>query len=213
MKTEDLIGLLAAGETRVAPHLVRQRFAVALGWSMPLAALVMVIVYGLRGDLVQALSGTVFWMKLAFAGALALFAGLATDRLGRPGMRVAGVWAGLAAPVVLLWLAAAAALVGADPAERAELVFGSSWRSCPFNIALISLPLFAAMLWFVKGMAPTEPALAGASAGLLSGAVATLIYALHCPESSVTFVGIWYVLGIAIPTLVGAALGPRLLRW
>jgi len=213
MKTEDLIGLLAAGETRVAPHLVRQRFAVALGWSMPLAALVMVIVYGLRGDLVQALSGTVFWMKLAFAGALALFAGLATDRLGRPGMRVAGVWAGLAAPVVLLWLAAAAALLGADPAERAELVFGSSWRSCPFNIALISLPLFAAMLWFVKGMAPTEPALAGASAGLLSGAVATLIYALHCPESSVTFVGIWYVLGIAIPTLVGAALGPRLLRW
>jgi len=213
MKTEDLIGLLAAGETRVAPHLVRQRFAVALGWSMPLAALVMVIVYGLRGDLVQALSGTVFWMKLAFAGALALFAGLATDRLGRPGMRVAGVWAGLAAPVVLLWLAAAAALLGADPAERAELVFGSSWRSCPFNIALISLPLLAAMLWFVKGMAPTEPALAGASAGLLSGAVATLIYALHCPESSVTFVGIWYVLGIAIPTLVGAALGPRLLRW
>jgi hypothetical protein len=213
MKTEDLIGLLAAGETRVAPHLVRQRFAAAMGWSIPLAALVMVIVYGLRADLVQALSGTVFWMKLAFAGALALFAGLATDRLGRPGMRVAGVWAGLAAPVVLLWFAAAAALVGADPAERAELVFGSSWRSCPFNIALISLPLFAAMLWFVKGMAPTEPALAGASAGLLSGAVATLIYALHCPESSVTFVGIWYVLGIAIPTLVGAALGPRLLRW
>ncbi len=213
MKTEDLIGLLAAGETRVAPHLVRQRFAAAMGWSIPLAALVMVSVYGLRGDLVQALSGTVFWMKLAFAGALALFAGLATDRLGRPGMRVGRVWAGLAAPVVLLWLAAATALLGADPAERAELVFGSSWRSCPFNIALISLPLFAAMLWFVKGMAPTEPALAGASAGLLSGAVATLIYALHCPESSVTFVGIWYVLGIAIPTLVGAALGPRLLRW
>jgi hypothetical protein len=173
----------------------------------------MVIVYCLRGDLVQALSSTVFWMKLAFAGALALFAGLATDRLGRPGMRVAGVWAGLVAPVVLLWLAAAAALVGADPAQRADLVFGSSWRSCPFNIALISLPLFAAMLWFVKGMAPTEPALAGASAGLLSGALATLIYALHCPESSVTFVGIWYVLGIAIATLAGAALGPKLLRW
>lgn len=213
MKTEQLIGLLAAGETRVAPHLVRQRFAAALGWSMPLAALVMVIVYGLRGDLVQALSSTVFWMKLAFAGVLALFAALATDRLGRPGVRVARVWVGLAAPVVLLWLAAAAALVGADPAERAELVFGSSWRSCPFNIALISLPLFAAMLWFVKGMAPTEPALAGASAGLLSGALATLIYALHCPESSVTFVGIWYVLGIAIATLAGAALGPKLLRW
>jgi hypothetical protein len=27
------------------------------------------------------------------------------------------------------------------------------------------------------------------------------------------FIGTWYVAGIAIPTLVGAALGPRVLRW
>lgn len=213
MKTDELIGLLAAGDTGVQVHAVGKRFAAALAWSIPLAALVMISVYGIRGDLVQTLSSTVFWIKLAFAGALALFASLATQRLGRPGAPLGRVWAGLAAPFVLLWLAAAAAMHGADPAQRADLVFGSSWTTCPLNIALISLPLLAAMLWFVKGMAPTQTALTGASAGLLSGAMAALIYTLHCPESSATFVGIWYVVGVAIPTLAGAVLGPGLLRW
>ena len=213
MKTEDLIGLLAAGETRVPPHQIGRRFSVALAWSVPAAVLVMACVYGVRSDLAQAMGGMIFWIKLAFAGALAVFAGLSTERLGRPGMRVGRVWAGLTVPFILLWLVAMVAIVGADPAQRHELIFGNTWKTCPFNIALISLPLFAASLWFVKGLAPTRTALAGASAGLLAGALATLIYAFHCPESAVPFVGIWYVLGILIPTIFGVVLGPRVLRW
>ena len=213
MKTEDLIGLLAAGETRVPAHQVGQRFSVALAWSVPAAALIMACVFGVRSDLAQAMGGIIFWVKLAFAGALAIFSFLSTERLGRPGMRVGAVWAGLTAPCILLWLVAIVAIVGAEPAQRAELIFGTTWKTCPFNIALISLPLFAATLWFVKGLAPTQTALAGASAGLLAGALATLIYAFHCPESAAPFVGIWYVLGISIPTVSGAVLGPRVLRW
>lgn len=213
MKTEELIGLLTAGETRVPAHPVGKRFSVALAWSIPAAALIMACVYGVRSDLAQAMGGMMFWMKLAFAGALAVFASLSTERLGRPGMRVGVVWAGLTAPLILLWLVAIVAIVGAEPAQRAELIFGTTWKTCPFNIALISLPLFAATVWFMKGLAPTKTALAGASAGLLAGALATLIYAFHCPESAVPFVGIWYVLGISIPTVAGAVLGPRVLRW
>ncbi|MFZ3127483.1 MAG: DUF1109 domain-containing protein [Rhodoferax sp.] len=213
MKTEELIGLLAAGESGIPANAVSKRFVVALAWSIPLAALIMASVYGVRSDLVQAMGGTMFWTKLAFAGALALFASVSTERLGRPGMRVGLAWAGLAAPLLLLWLVAVVAIATAEPAQRAELIFGSTWKTCPFNIALISLPLFAATLWFVKGLAPTQRMLAGASAGLLAGALATLIYALHCPESAAPFVGIWYVLGISIPTVAGAALGPRVFRW
>lgn len=213
MKTEELIGLLAAGETRVPAHATGRRFAVALAWSIPVAALVMVCVYGARSDLAQAMGGMVLWMKLAFAGALALFASVSTERLGRPGMRVGRVWAGLTAPLILLWLVAIVVIVGAEPAQRAELIFGRTWKTCSLNIALISLPLFVATLWFLKGLAPTQTVLAGASAGLLAGALATLIYALHCPESAAPFVGIWYVLGISIPTIVGAVLGPGVLRW
>lgn len=213
MKTEELIGLLAAGEEKVPVHAIGHRFATAMAWGVPAAIVLMVIVYGVRSDLAHAMAGTIFWLKLAFAGALALFASLSADRLGRPGMRVGMAWAGLAAPLVLLWLAAMVAISEAGPAQRADLIFGSTWKSCPLNIALISLPLFAATMWFMKGLAPTQPVLAGASAGLLAGALATLIYTFHCPESSTAFVAIWYVLGIAIPTVAGAVMGRNLLRW
>ena len=49
--------------------------------------------------------------------------------------------------------------------------------------------------------------------GLLSGAVATLIYCLHCPEMEVAFWAVWYIAGMLIPTVIGALLAPRLLRW
>jgi hypothetical protein len=39
------------------------------------------------------------------------------------------------------------------------------------------------------------------------------VYALHCPEMAAPFLGIWYVLGMAIPAVLGAAVGSRMLRW
>jgi hypothetical protein len=39
------------------------------------------------------------------------------------------------------------------------------------------------------------------------------VYALHCPELAAPFIAIWYVIGMAAPVVLGAALGPRLLRW
>jgi hypothetical protein len=32
-------------------------------------------------------------------------------------------------------------------------------------------------------------------------------------ELTAPFLAVWYVSGIAVPVLVGAVLGPRLLRW
>ena len=76
-----------------------------------------------------------------------------------------------------------------------------------------AVPLFCALLWAMRGLAPTRPALAGAAAGWLSGAVAALTYALHCPELGAPFLGIWYPLGMLIPAAAGALIGVRLLRW
>jgi hypothetical protein len=73
--------------------------------------------------------------------------------------------------------------------------------------------LFGAVLWAMKGLAPTRLALAGAMAGLLSGAGGALVYALYCPEMAAPFIGVWYLLGMLIPTALGALLGPRLLHW
>ncbi|MDQ2821723.1 MAG: DUF1109 domain-containing protein, partial [Pseudomonadota bacterium] len=40
-----------------------------------------------------------------------------------------------------------------------------------------------------------------------------LVYCLHCPEMSPVFVGTWYVLGMLVPALAGALLGPKVLAW
>jgi hypothetical protein len=213
MKTDDLVSLLAAGATPVPANAVGRRFATALSWGVPGAVLLLAVTLGLRHDLRQAAGEMMFWMKLLFAGGLAVAALFVAERLARPGMRVGGGWAGLAAPVLALWLSAALVLLQSVPAQRVDLILGSTWKSCPFNIAMLSIPLFAATFWAMKGLAPTRLALAGAGAGLLAGALAALVYALHCPESAAPFLAVWYVLGISIPTVAGALLGPRVLRW
>lgn len=213
MKTDDLINLLANNAAPVPGHAVARRLALALSWGVAGAVLLLLATLGLRPDLVQAANHWQFWLKPGFVACLALASWLATERLARPGVRLGRAKVALAAPLVLLWLLAVLVLLNAAPAQRAELIFGDTWKTCPLSIAMLSLPLLAATLWAMKGLAPTRLALAGASAGLLAGALGALVYALHCPESTLPFLAIWYVLGMAIPTLAGALLGPRLLRW
>jgi hypothetical protein len=205
--------LLATNATPVARHRIEQRFAVAAVAGLAGAGMLLFAGFGLRPDLAQAATLPMFWGKLMFAASLAV-AGLGLlRRLARPGAALGGAAWWLAVPPLVVWTMAAWALWQAAPAERLPLLLGSTWRTCPFNIAALSAPALAACLWALKGAAPTRPAWAGAGAGLLAGTLGTLVYALHCPEMAAPFLAVWYLLGMAIPTAVGAALGPRLLRW
>lgn len=73
--------------------------------------------------------------------------------------------------------------------------------------------LLAAADGVLRGLAPTRLRLAGAAAGFAAGSLGALVYSLHCPELAAPFLAIWYLLGMLIPTAIGAWLGPRLLRW
>ena len=213
MKTDDLVTMLAAGAGPVESGATTRRYATALGWGAFGATLLMAILLGVRPDLAEAVRLPMFWLKLAFPGCLAAGALYAVARLSRPGVQLGRVSAALAAPVLAMWLLAAFALMTAAAGEREELIFGSTWNECPQWIAMLSLPVFVAAMWAMKGLAPTRLALAGAAGGLLAGAVGTLIYALHCPEMEAPFLATWYLLGMLIPTAAGALIGPRLLRW
>jgi hypothetical protein len=173
----------------------------------------MAILLGVRHDLADAVSRPMFWIKLGYVVSLAAAGLFALSRLSRPGASLAGATLGLAAPVLLMWTLGAIALMGAVPAERMDLVFGRTWTSCPFLIATLSVPTFAAMAWATKGLAPTRLRLAGAAVGLSSGAIAAVVYSLHCPELAAPFLGSWYLAGLLIPTALGMLSGPRLLRW
>ncbi len=213
MKTEDLITLLAAGESKVDRGIAARRYALALGWGTCGALLLMAALLGMRADLADAAHLTMFWVKLAYVAGLAVASLLAAARLSRPGMPLAWTKGALAAPVLAMWLLALFVLWRADASARTALFFGQTWTSCPLLVAMLSVPIFAAVVWAMRGLAPTRLRLAGAAAGLLSGASGALVYCLHCPEMDAPFLGFWYLLGILIPTAFGALLGPRLLRW
>jgi hypothetical protein len=213
MRTDDLVDLLATGAGAVEPEGIRHRYATALGWGALGATLCMAIGLGVRPDLAAAATTPMFWVKLAYPVVVAGSALMMALRLGRPGAGVGRAPYAVVAPVLAMWLLAFVALASAPAPEREQLVFGETWAECPIYIAVLSVPLLIAALWATRGLAPTRPAVAGAVTGLLAGAMAAAVYALHCPEMAAPFLGIWYLAGMLIPAAAGALLGLRLLRW
>lgn len=213
MKTDELIAMLASSTAPAEADGGVRRLAMALGWGLFGATLLMALLLGVRPDLAQALHLPMFWMKLGMPVLAAAAALQLARRLGLPGTGPGRAPLLLATLLLATWTGAAAVLLASAQEAWALLVFGATWKTCPFNIALLSSPVFVAAFWAMRGMAPTRPAQAGAAAGLLAGAAGAAVYALHCPEMAAPFLAVWYVLGIAMPALLGAVLGPRLLRW
>jgi hypothetical protein len=213
VKTDDLIAMLSRDAAPVPRHVASRRLSMALVAGLPLSFACMLAFYGMRPDLAEAVSWPMFWVRLLFPACLAIAGFVVVHRLARPGARVRAAWWGLAAPVVVVWSMAAVMLVSAPEEQRPVMIWGQTWRTCAFNIALISVPVFVGALAALKGLAPTRPALAGAAAGAMSGAAGAVVYALHCPELAAPFLAIWYVAGIALPVVAGALIGRRYLRW
>jgi hypothetical protein len=211
MKTNDLIELLAAG-AGPAPRAVAARRlapAAALG-VLASAAGALVILGPIPAELFATPAP---WMKLAYAGALAGAAAWLAARLGRPIARTSGPVRALLLVVAAMVLLGALTLLATPVGARLATVLGHSWARCPFNVLVLSLPALAGALWALRGLAPTRPRAAGLAAGLLAGGLGAFGYALSCTELSPAFVAIWYSLGIALAGGLGAALGPRVLRW
>ena len=213
MKTDDLVLMLATGADAVDAKAGRRRYLVAVGCATLVATLVMAIWLGVRPTLTGDMDQPMLWIKEIFCIALVAVGLFMVARLARPGAGLAWAPAVLAAPLLAMWGLAVFDLLAASPEDRTRLLLGISWTECPYNIVVLSVPIFVAIVWAMKGLAPTRLRLAGAAAGFASGAIGALVYSLHCPELAAPFVGVWYVIGMLIPTAAGALLGPRLLRW
>lgn len=213
MKTDDLIDMLSSGPDAIKPPRAAHATRLALLAGLLGSVAVMLMLLGVRSNLLEELSWAAFWSKLLFSLALAAAGWLAVKRLSTPGASTGRLPLFLGAPILLAWCGAAVLLANAAPELRAELFWGRTWRYCPVLIAVIALPIFAAVLHVMRQRAPTRLRLAGGAAGFAAGATAAAVYCLHCPELSIAFVGFWYLLGILIPTALGALVGPRVLAW
>lgn len=118
----------------------------------------------------------------------------------------------IVAPVMLV-LAMGYTAMQMAPETVMATVMAPNWSKCVALIALLAVAPFAALFYAMRQGAPANPTVAGAVAGLLSAAIAATLYASHCDMDSPLFVGVWYPLGIAAVTAVGAVAGSRLLRW
>ncbi|WP_283181557.1 NrsF family protein [Pseudomonas svalbardensis] len=67
-------------------------------------------------------------------------------------------------------------------------------------------------VWALRGLAPTNLTLSGACGGLLASAMARLQIPYTAPRRKYHFLG-GYLLGMLVPTVLGALLGRRWLRW
>jgi hypothetical protein len=213
MRTDDLAVMLSTGVGRVDVNGPRRYLVSAVGWGGLGAVLLMLALLGLNPELQRVAQLGKFWGKIGFVAAIAGAAWWSVARLSRPGARVGGAPVALALPILAMFAWAAVVLAGADSDGRAILFFGNTWAVCPLLIAMLAAPVFGAVLWAMRELAPTRLRAAGAAAGALSGAVGALAYAFHCPEIEPPFIAFWYSLGILIPVIAGMLMGRKVLRW
>lgn len=211
MKTGELVDLLVSDRVREAP--AGRLLLRVLPFAGLLSLLSMLWFIGLRPDLGAALHTPRFDLKLLLNAAL-WFAGTGLMlRLARPVDRP-GMWSTLLCMVPVALLVAVVVELFLLPRELwwpAARGSNSTW--CLRLIPALALAPLIASLWVLRHAAPGRPAMAGAAAGVMCAGLAGTLYALHCPDDSPLFVGIWYVLAAAIVTLAGALSGARLLRW
>jgi hypothetical protein len=212
MKTNDLIELLAQHAPAQPPGQAGRRLwaALALGGSISLG----VVVLWLRCQpLLVAGSQPWFWMKAAFTGLLTAVGVALVRRLATPGAAARITpWLGVAV-IVAMGSLGIGQLLSTPSALRMTVWLGQSWKVCALLILLLALPIYVALVFAVRTLAPTRLRLSGAAAGFSAGAFAATLYGLHCPEQGAAFVMTWYSLGIAASAAVGALTGPRLMRW
>ncbi len=213
MKTDGLIAMLSTDVEPVDHRRTVRTIGMTVAAGAALAAAVVVIALGFRTDLAgfRALMPVLF--KIAFAVAVLVPALLYLIRLARPGGERRTSFLVVALPFLAVALLAALILASAPSSHWGGMIAGHNWLEGLVSIPLIAILPFALIVWAVRQAAPTDLAHTGALVGLVAGALSAAGYALHCIDDTVPFVALWYGGTIALCTLAGWKLGPRLLRW
>lgn len=213
MKTDDLVAMLSTSVEPVDRMLVVRTVGIAVAAASVLAFAFMLIGLGIRPDLITVRAFMFLLLKLAFTVGVVGVASVYLTRLALPGGERKTSSIMVAMPFLAIVLLAAMSLSFAPSSYWDKMIVGDQWLECLLSIPIIAILPFAITIWAVRRAAPTDLARTGAFAGLISGGVSAMAYALHCTDDSLPFVAVWYGGTIALCTFAGAILGPRLLRW
>jgi hypothetical protein len=211
MKTDQLINLLS---TNLEP-VKRGETTKTLTWTIlagGLAAVcLMLATVGLRPGGGWLLSGYLL-LKLLFMLILIGAGAALLAKLVSPGQDGRKLYTVILLAFLAIGSAGVCALAFGPPAARDQMM-GSQWAICALCIPMFAVIPFSALIWALRKGAPTNLRRTGAVAGLVAGALGAVAYAFHCPDDSIPFIALWYGGMVALCALLGAMLGPRLLRW
>lgn len=213
MRTDDLIAMLGTNVEVVDRRQMLRTLARAVAFGAVVAVGAGLIVLGGRADAGNGEALGFLAMKLVFAMTVTALAFLYLLGSARPGGRRRGPAALVLLPFVAIVGLASISLTHAPTAHWQTMLWDDEWLECLLSIPIIAIVPFALVVRAMRQDAPTHLRRAGALAGLVAGGLSAAGYALHCTADSLPFVAMWYGGTIILCMLVGAVLGPRLLRW
>jgi hypothetical protein len=212
MKTEDLIGILAADSAPPA-RLRPKRIAAVVLVVMAVSVTLFLWRFGIRDSVAQAMMQPQVAAKTLLPLALCAIALPFALVQMRPGAAQVVRLRWLAVPLSMaagLWLWAFATL---PPEARFAEVSPFSLTECLGLISSLSLLPLGVLLLMMRRGASGAPVRAGAMAGLgVAGGVAAG-YSLFCVMDNPLFYVTWYGVAIAAVTALGGLAGGWLLRW
>jgi hypothetical protein len=212
MDTDRLIRTLAADNAhRERP--VGFALMLALLAAAPVSLLMFLAEFGVRPDIMVAMRNPFFDLKFAVTLALAIAAIAVSLHLSRPEASLRGFGWLLLAPVGILAAGIGGEMMMPQRLPMMTRLIGKNSWVCMSVVPLLSMPILVGVLIGLRRGAPSQPAVAGAVAGLLSAGLAATLYASHCTDDSPLFVATWYTIATALVTAVGALAGAKLLRY
>lgn len=211
MRTDDLISTLS--RDAAATQKSWSSLPLALLISTAVSASVLFALLGWQFERTDWLSWLALSTKLLLGSAVMLLAFSRLQSASRPEVSLKGSFRAFSVPLGVVSVIVLGSLLIRSPSSWLPAIRGESFLMCITSISLLSLPVLAGTLWVMSKGAVSDGFRGGLLAGLLSGAVAVLVYSLHCVEDDPAFFGIWYTLGILIATLLGGLIGRQVLRW
>jgi hypothetical protein len=213
MNTDRLIDMLS---TNLEPVKGEQLWK-TLGWAIVIGLVVafgvMLACFGIRSDLLAGNHSGALALKIVFALSLVGTGAAFLIKSVVPGQQAERRLALISLPFIAACAAAIAIVVRQPAFASGGMIGGTAAVLCLFCIPFLGIIPFALLIWAMRKGAPTNLKRSGAVAGLVAGAIGAAVYSFSCPSDSWLFVFLGYSAALALCSIVGAQLGPSLLRW
>jgi hypothetical protein len=217
MNTQRLIDILSVDPEPVDSGQLGKALLLAIVAGGAAAFALMLATVGPRPDLQSTAHLEWLAVKLLFTLSVIATGVPLLNRAIRPGLEDRTNWLLISLPFLGAIAVALAMLLLGQPQATGAMLRGatkvSSVRCLLCIVFFAAIPLVALIGTLRSKGAPTRLKLCGGIAGIVAGGIGAAAYAFNCASDTIPFIAIWYGAAIVLCAIIGAQLGPRVLRW